>query len=82
MIVGYYLTLNRAQGQTLDQCGLDLPESVFTHGHLYVGFTRCGDPDKIFVHIDQDEFKHIDGLPSDKIFTRNIVYPEIFQKCN
>jgi len=22
------------------------------------------------------------GLPSDKIFTRNIVYQEIFQKCN
>ena len=40
----YYLTINRAQGQTLERAGLYLEESVFTHGHLYVGFGRCGDP--------------------------------------
>ena len=41
----YYLTLNRAQGQSLTKAGMYLPRSVFSHGHLYVGFSRCGDPE-------------------------------------
>ena len=39
----YYLTLNRAQGQSLTKAGMYLPRSVFSHGHLYVGFSRCGE---------------------------------------
>ncbi len=34
----YYLTINRAQGETLGRAGLYLPRSVFCHGHCYVGF--------------------------------------------
>ena len=55
----YYLTINRPQGQTLGRAGLYLPRSVFCHGHLYVGFGRCGDPDKFFVYADQSEFDNI-----------------------
>ena len=40
----YYLTINRAQGQTLIRGGMSLDRSVLSHGHLYVGFGRCGDP--------------------------------------
>ena len=49
VLVAYYLTLNRAQGQTLQRSGMYLPRSVFSHGHLYVGFSRNGDPLKGFV---------------------------------
>ena len=38
VLLAYYLTINRAQGQSLDVAGLELPQSVFTHGQLYVGF--------------------------------------------
>ena len=38
VLPAYYLTINRAQGQTLIRGGLYLPRSVFCHGHLYVGF--------------------------------------------
>jgi ATP-dependent DNA helicase PIF1 len=76
----YYLTLNRAQGQTLKCAGMYLPQSVFSHGHLYVGFSRCGDPDCVFVFADQKEFESLRHLlPPNMTFTRNVVYREIFQ---
>ena len=53
ILPAYYLTLNRAQGQTFIRGGLYLPRSAFCHGHLYVGFGRCGDPDSFFVYADQ-----------------------------
>jgi hypothetical protein len=75
VLLAYYLTFNRAQGQSLSHSGLDLPQSVFSHGQLYTGFSRCGEPDNVFVYADQSEFSH---LPPDKCYTRNIVYKEIF----
>jgi len=74
----YYLTFNRAQGQSLDKAGLYLPQSVFSHGHLYVGFSRCGDPDNVFVYADQKEFENIRHMLEDgKTYTRNVVYKEV-----
>ncbi|KAL7551799.1 hypothetical protein ACHAWF_014986, partial [Thalassiosira exigua] len=77
----YYLTLNRAQGQTLKFAGMYLPQSVFSHGHFYVGASRCGDPDNVAIYADQKEFDNIRHLlPPGKTFTRNVVYKEIFQR--
>ena len=81
VLLAYYLTINRAQGQTLQHGGLFLPRSVFYHGHLYVGFGRCGDPDCFFVFADQGEFDNIRRyLNPNKTYTRNIIYPELLQK--
>ena len=44
----YHITINRAQGQSLKFAGLYLTKSVFTHGQLFVAFSRCGDPDNFF----------------------------------
>ena len=80
LIVGvYYLTFNWAQGQSFQKCGLDLPQSVFTHGQLYVGLGRCGDLKKLFVYANQEEFEHLkDSLPEGGTFTRNVIYTEVF----
>lgn len=76
----YYLTLNRAQGQTLKHAGMYLPQSVFSHGHFYVGNSRCGDPDNMAIYADQEEFKDVRHLiPSGVKVTRNVVYNELFQ---
>ena len=81
VLLAYYLTINRAQGQTLQRAGLYLPKSVFCHGHLYVGFGRCGDPDKFFVYADQTEFDNLkEWLQDNKFYTRNIVYSELLGK--
>ena len=79
VMVAYYLTLNRAQGQTLDKAGMYLPTSVFSHGHLYVGFSRNGDPDKGYVYAGQKEFENVAHLlDPEKTYTRNVVFDEIF----
>ena len=59
VIGGHCLTFNRAQGQSLDHSGLLLPQSVFSHGHLYVGLSRTGDPKNVHVFANQDEFHNL-----------------------
>ena len=72
--IAYVMSMNKAQGQTFTKCGLLLPNSVFTHGQLYVGLSRCGEPKNLFIYVNQDEYSH---LPNDKFYTRNVVYPEV-----
>jgi len=38
----FAMTINKAQGQTLQTVGVYLPKPVFCHGQLYVAFFRCG----------------------------------------
>jgi ATP-dependent DNA helicase PIF1 len=41
--LAFALTLDRAQGQSIEKCGILLPTSVWTHGQLYVALSRCSD---------------------------------------
>ena len=81
VLVAYYLTVNHAQGQSLERAGIYLPKSVFSHGHLYVTVSRSGDPNKTFQFVDQSEFQNLvqqGHLHPGKTYTRNGVYHEIF----
>ncbi|XP_058725884.1 uncharacterized protein LOC131597191 [Vicia villosa] len=71
IIVSYSMTINKSQGQSLDNVGLYIPRDVFTHGQIYVALSRVTTKKgiKILIHDEEKKFK---GK------TTNVVYKEVF----
>ena len=65
------MTINKAQGQTIPHMGLYLPDHVFTHGQLYVALSRVQSKDNIKILVRK-------GKKDGEVYTKNIVYKEIF----
>jgi hypothetical protein len=62
------MTINKAQGQTLDYVSVWLgDEHVFTHGQLYVALSRVSSLNNLKIAINNP-----------LRLTRNVVYTEIF----
>lgn len=68
----FAMTINKSQGQTMQKVGLYLPQSVFSHGQLYVAFSRVGSPHHIKVCAEQGCFSGHEG-----VYTRNVVYRDV-----
>ena len=66
----FAMTISKAQGQTLTRVGLLLTSPVFTHGQLYVGMSRTGDPSQLLTVGDVD-------ATTQKTTAKNIVYEEL-----
>lgn len=49
------ITINKAQGQTLRYCGINLKESCFSRGQLYVACYKVGNPKKLYFGFASDE---------------------------
>lgn len=64
--LAFVMTINKSQGQSLEVCGLNLEDSVFSHGQLYVACSRVGKPSALFIYA-------MDGK------TKNVVYPRALQ---
>lgn len=64
--LAFSMTINKAQGQSLQVCGLNLENPCFSHGQLYVACSRVGQPKNLFVFAE-------DGK------TKNIVYPKALE---
>ncbi|KAF0712143.1 ATP-dependent DNA helicase PIF1-like [Aphis craccivora] len=45
--VSFAITINKAQGQTFKYVVVDLRTECFSHGQLYVAFSRTGDPNHL-----------------------------------
>ena len=74
--IAFALTINRSQGQSVSKCGILLPKNVWTHGQIYVAFSRCGNPKNIYVWAEQSQFEKY-NLKNDKTYVKNVVYNEI-----
>jgi hypothetical protein len=72
--LSYCMTINKSQGQTFEKLGIFLPSPVFTHGQLYVAFSRARNFQSISVLVGQTT---VQGLFGGKTITKNVVYKEI-----
>lgn len=71
----YAMTINKAQGQTLQQVGLYLPQPVFGHGQLYVALSRCTSPQNLKILIENGDITGKEG-----VYTRNVVFKRILEE--
>ena len=73
--VCFAMTINKSQGQTLQNVGIWLNDSCFAHGQLYVAVSRVGSPAKIKFAIRR-ESRMTDHL------TRNVVFKEVLNNIS
>ncbi|XP_059179144.1 uncharacterized protein LOC131958244 [Physella acuta] len=75
--LAFAMTINKSQGQTMDTVGIYLPSPVFSHGQLYVAFSRSRSFQRIKVKVIGT--KQQGNLKKDhRIYTKNVVYKEVF----
>ena len=72
--LSYCMTVNKAQGQTFDKLGIYLPAPVFSHGQLYVAFSRARSFHHVHVKLEKTPCQ---GLFGSKHLTKNIVYLDV-----
>ncbi|XP_057438322.1 uncharacterized protein LOC130730349 [Lotus japonicus] len=70
--LSFAMTINKSQGQSLKSVGLYLPKPVFSHGQLYVAFSRV-------THRKGLKILICDGDDSNSNSTSNVVYKEVFR---
>lgn len=72
--LAYSMTINKSQGQTFDTLGIYLPAPVFSHGQLYVAFSRARSFSNVHVQLGQTNTQ---GVFGGMHVTQNIVYKEV-----
>ncbi|GMF58154.1 unnamed protein product [Phytophthora fragariaefolia] len=73
VVPAFAMTINKAQGQTVQNLGLYLATPCFSHGQLYVALSRVTSRSKFKALIEYPELEEDDG-----VYTDNIVYRQIF----
>ena len=68
--LAYSMTINKSQGQTFDHVGIFLEEPVFSHGQLYVAFSRSRTLNGVKVKVGKSPNK------TEQI-TKDVVYRDI-----
>ena len=59
----------------MKKVGLYLPNPVFSHGQLYVAFSRVSDPKDIIVYLDDETNTH--GFQNGHAYTKNVVFQSL-----
>jgi len=75
--LAFAMTINKAQGQTLQTMGVYLPKPVFCHG-LYVAFSQCGSRRGVRVLVRGGSRAALNGALAG-VYTSNVVYREVLQ---
>jgi len=72
--LSFSMTINKAQGQTITNVGVYLPESVFSHDQLYVALSRGISRSNTKVLV-----KPVKKFNQDGVYTSNVVYKEFLR---
>ncbi|XP_071684932.1 uncharacterized protein [Lolium perenne] len=77
--LSFAMTINKAQGQTIPNVGVYLPDPVFSHGQLYVALSRATARGniKILAVTDKDKGGQSKSTTTRGSKARNIVYKEV-----
>lgn len=67
--LAFSVTINKLQGQTFDRVGIYLPTPVFTHGQLYVAFSRVRNAASVKIELPTEA----NEAPN----TKNVVFREV-----
>ncbi|KAJ9558517.1 hypothetical protein OSB04_013131 [Centaurea solstitialis] len=70
--LSFAMTINKAQGQTIPNVGVYLPEPVFSHGQLYVALSRGVSRGNTKVLVNPSQRINRTG-----VYTPNVVYQEV-----
>jgi len=65
------MTINKSQGKSLKHVEVYLPQSVFSHDHLYAAFSWVTSRQGLKILITDDE-------EEDANITTNVVYKEVY----
>ena len=57
--LAFAITINKAQGQSIEKCGIDLNTDCFFRGQLYVACSRVGKSDNLFICTDNGTAKNV-----------------------
>ena len=72
--LAYSMTINKAQDQTFEKVGIYLPSPVFSHGQLYVAFSRARSLASVKVKVVENQQQ---GKRGGRTVTPNIIYREV-----
>ena len=72
--LAYSMTINKSQGQTFEKVGIYLKKQCFSHGQLYVAFSRARSFEDIVVRVCKTNMQ---GEHEGNTYTTNVVYPQV-----
>ena len=78
--LSFAMTINKSQGQTFSKIGIYLPEPVFSHGQLYVAFSRTSKLSNIKVKVMDLEKQQGNIKNNTLIYTRNVVFKDLLSR--
>jgi ATP-dependent DNA helicase PIF1 len=57
--IAFAMTINKAQGQSLNVAGINLQSPCFSHGQLYVACSRVGSPKNLYIYCEEGQTKNV-----------------------